>query len=245
MRLYARGFAFLAFSLLAVPLAAADDVPTAIVERPLSLAPHTMQPSIGIALARAGGQNTELVEFGADYGLIEKLQVGAVVDIRLSPSSDFTRGLVNGQYQFVAFAALRLDLGAQRFGNGDLGFAFGAGLPLRLKLAESVALISSRPNAYAADDDILYVQTGSGTVTRYKFPIGVLYQIDKHVSFAGRAGYAVVDDASFIPLGVDFTVSVSRLDFGATFDLPGQIAPDGAPGFFDALQLRAFAQIRM
>ena len=250
MRLPARISALLACTLIAAP-AAADDVPSSIVDRSLSLEPSTMQPSIGATFTHSGAavdpapSNFEALEFGADYGVVHHLQVGAVVDVTVSPSSEFTRGLVNGQYQFLAFAAIRLDLGAARFGNGDLGFAFGVGLPLRLKLSEQFALISSRPYAYGADDDLFSVQTGSGTITQYRIPIGILYQLDKHVSFAGRSGFRSQDSAQFIPFGADFTVSVSRLDFGVTFDLAGQIAPDAGPGFFDLITLRAFAQLRM
>jgi hypothetical protein len=236
--------ALFAVPVIGVRLAAADDVPTSLVERPLSLEPSTMQPSFAATFNRANGENGEALVFGADYGVLHHLQIGAVVDVAVSPKSDFVRGLVNGQYQFLAFAAARVDIGAQRVGE-DVGFAVGVGLPLRLKLAESLALISSRPNAYGAEDDILTLTTAGSTTTTFRIPVGILYQLDKHLSFAVRSGFASRDSAQFIPLGLDFTVSVSRLDFGATFDLPGQIAPDMAPGYFDALTLRAFAQFRL
>lgn len=238
--------------LLAVAPAAADDTSTSIVDRPLSLDPQTLQPSAAAALVHDSAavdpapSNSEALEFGVDYGVLHHLQVGAVVDVTVSPSSEFTRGLVSGQYQLLAFAAFRLDLGAQRVDNGDLDFAFGVGLPVRLKLTDTVALISSRPYAYGAEDDLFSVRAGSGsTISELRLPVGVLYQLDKHVALAGRTGFRSQGSARFIPLGADFIVSVSRLDVGVTFDLAGQIAPDNGRGFFDVLALRGFAQVRL
>src|ERR1041384_3849649 len=157
MRLLVRTLALLACTLLAVPPAAADDYSTVLIEHPLALPPQILQletaasPTIcGNAVAPAPS-TTEALQFAADYGVLHHLQAGAVVDVQVSPSSDFARGLLTGQYQLLAFAAVRLDLGAHRRGSGDLDFAFGVGVPLHLKLTDTLALVSSRPYAYGAE----------------------------------------------------------------------------------------------
>jgi hypothetical protein len=246
-------FTLLGCLLIAVPPAAAD-TPSAFIERPLSLDPSVMQTSAAAMLvhnsAAAAGtsSNTEALEFGADYGVLHHLQVGAVLDLQVSPSTDFARGLVSGQYQFLMFAALRLDIGAERVA-GNLDFAFGAGLPLRLKLTDTIALISGRPYAYGAEDDLFSVHAGSGaTITELRVPVGILYQLDQHVALVGRSGIrnqsSGQDSATFIPLGADFTVTVSHLDLGVTFDIAGQVSPS-ASGYFDLLSVRGFAQLRL
>ena len=250
MRLLVQILASLACALLAVPPAAADDYSTVLIDRPLTLSPQMLQLEAGASLTHFGNvadgapSNTEALQFAADYGILHHLQAGAVVDVRVSPASEFERGLVSGQYQLLAFAALRLDLGAQRVG-GDIDFAFGVGVPLRLKLTDALALISSRPYAYGAEDDLFSVRAGHGSVSEYRLPVGILYQLHPNVALIGRTGIRSQDSATFVPLGADATVSVSRLDFGVTLDLAGQVSPSSGPGYFDLLTVRGFAQVRI
>ena len=252
MRLLVRTLALLACTLLAVPLAAADDYSTVLIDRPLTLSPQMLQLEAAASLTHFGNapamapSNTEALQFAADYGLLHHLQAGAVVDVQVSPSSDFARGLVSGQYQLLAFAAVRVDLGAQRLDSGNLGFAFGLGAPLHLKLTDNLALISSRPYAYGAEDDLFSFRAASGgSVSEFRIPAGILFQLNPTVAFVGRTGFRSQDSASFVPLGVDATVSVSRLDFGVTIDLAGQVSPSTGNGYFDLLTVRGFAQVRI
>ena len=245
-----RTLALLACTLAAVPLAAADDYSTVLLDRPLTLPPQMLQLEAGASLTHFGNavdpapSNTEALQFAADYGILHHLQAGAVVDVRVSPSSDFTRGLLSGQYQLLAFAALRVDLGAQRVG-GDLNFAFGVGAPVHLKLTDTLALISSRPYAYGAEDDLFSFRAGSTTISELRLPVGILYQVHPSVALVGRTGFRSQDSATFVPFGVDATVSVSRLDVGVTLDLAGQVSPGTGNGYFDLLTVRGFAQIRI
>jgi hypothetical protein len=251
MRLLVPALALLACTLVAVPPAAADEDSTVLIDRPLTLPPQTLQLEAGASLTHFGAavapapSNTEALQFAADYGILHHLQAGAVVDVQVSPSSDFARGLLGGQYQLLAFAAVRIDLGAQRVG-GDIDFAFGVGLPLHLKLTDTLALVSSRPYAYGAEDDLFSFRAGSnGSISELRLPVGILYQVHPNVALVGRTGIRSQDSATFVPLGVDATVSVSRLDFGVTLDLAGQVSPSSGPGYFDLLTVRGFAQVRI
>src|SRR5262249_55618260 len=79
--------------------AAADDYPPAFIDRQLSLDPGMLQAAASIGVLHNGAamdptpSNVEALEIGGDYTLLKHLQVGGVVDIALSPSSDFERGL--------------------------------------------------------------------------------------------------------------------------------------------------------
>jgi hypothetical protein len=252
MRL-ASSLAVLTASAIAVPVASADDTPTAIIDRSLSLEPQTLQPNAAVFLTHSSAvmdpdpATFDFLEIGADYGILRHLQAGAVVDIQLSPSSEFSRALVSGQYQLLTFAAARLDLGAEH-AAGKTNFVFGLGLPLRLKLTDALALISSRPYAYGAEDDLFTFRAGDdsfGSNSEYRIPVGILYQLDSRVALSARSGFRRAESASFVPFGIDGVISVSRLDFGLSFDLLGQVSPSDGPGFFDVLRLRGFAQVRI
>ena len=251
MGLLVRCLALPACLLLAASPAAADDYSTVLIDRPLTLPPQMLQLEAGASLTHFGNapapapSNTEALQFAADYGILHHLQAGAVVDVQVSPSSEFARGLLSGQYQLLAFAAVRLDLGAQRVDSGDLDFAFGIGVPLHLKLTDTLALVSSRPYAYGAEDDLFSVRAGHVSVAEYRLPVGILYQLHPNVALVGRTGIRSQDSATFVPFGLDATVSVSRLDLGVTFDLAGQVSPSGGPGYFDLLTVRGFAQVRI
>ena len=249
MRL-APSLAFLATSAIAVPVALADDTPSAIIDRSLTLEPQTLQPNAAVflnhnsAVTDPAPSTFDFLEVGADYGILHHLQAGAVVDIQLSPSSEFSRALVSGQYQLLAFAAARIDLGVEHQGDNS-NFVFGIGLPVRLKLTDTLAFISNRPFAYGAEDDLFTFRAGNGQISEYRLPVGILYQIDSRVALSARTGFRRVESADFLPFGLDAVFSLSRLDVGLSFDLAGQISPDGSPGFFDVITVRGFAQVRI
>jgi hypothetical protein len=249
MRL-ASSLAFLVTSAVAAPAALADDTPSAIIDRSLTLDPQTLQPNAAVFLTHSSAvmdpdpATFDFLEIGADYGILHHLQAGAVVDVQLSPSSEFSRALVSGQYQLLAFAAARVDLGVEHEA-GNSQFVFGIGLPVRLKLTDTLALISSRPFAYGAGDDLFTFRAGDGSISEYRLPVGILYQVDSRVALSARTGFRRVESADFIPFGLDAVFSLSRLDVGVSFDLNGQISPDGSPGFFDVIAVRGFAQVRI
>ncbi|HTR55584.1 MAG TPA: hypothetical protein VMJ10_33130 [Kofleriaceae bacterium] len=228
--------------------ASADGYPTAFINRPLTLDPSTPQLFGAAELARdfPASTNAEALELGLDYGVAHDLQVGAIVDVAVSPSTQFGRGLATGQYQLLEFAALRVDLGAQRVDNGDLYAAFGVGLPVKLKLTDKVAFVSGRPYAWGAEDDILFVRTdASSSVTDVHIPGGLLFQLDPHVAIAARSGFRAEGSAYYVPLGADAILTAGPLDIGVTVDLAGQIAPSNGSGYTDLLTVRGFVQLRL
>ncbi|HEY1556481.1 MAG TPA: hypothetical protein VGF94_16715 [Kofleriaceae bacterium] len=229
-------------------IAAADDYPIAVVDRPLTLPGGMLQAYAAGTLGYDSPTSTTLegLELGGDYGIAPKLQAGAFVDLLVSPSSQLDRAFGTVQYQLLAFAALRIDLGAQRVGNGDTYAAFGVGLPLRLKLTDTVALISSRPWAWGEEDDIFQARTdASSWISEVHVPAGLLWQVAPRVALVARGGYTHQGSAGFVPLGVDAVLAVDRLDVGITFDVAGQIAPSNGTGYFDDVRGRLFLQLRL
>ncbi|HEV7556091.1 MAG TPA: hypothetical protein VGO00_11575 [Kofleriaceae bacterium] len=233
--------------MIGVPLAAADDYPTPLIERPMSLNPSTFQLTaayeyLGVLSGDDSGGIGSLV-FAGDYTLFPKLQVGAIAVVDVTPESRFGAALLNGQYEFLKFAAIRADIGITNGANTN--GSFGVGLPIRLKLTDMFAFISGRPYAYGAEDDILIAGVGTGSATLFQIPLGLLIQLTPHISVAARSGFREVSSAEFVPVGIDATIESSRVDFGVMFDFGGQIAPSEAPGFFHTQQFRLWAQLRI
>jgi hypothetical protein len=234
-------------------VAIADDYPTAIIDRPLALPPSTFQPSAALALIHDSTipaplpSNTDAMILGLDAGVAPHLQVGAFAAIVVSPSSRFETALASGQYAFLAFAAVRVDAGVQRVDSGSRYAAVGVGLPVRLKLNNLVALISGRPYAYGAEDDLVSLRFDSLTsgISELRLPVGLLFQITPNFSFAVRSGVRRQGGASYIPIGADVTYAVSRIDVGVTLDIAGQVGPANGSGYTDLTTVRGWAQVRL
>lgn len=234
----------------AVSSAWADDYPTSMIERPLTLSPSMYQPEAAFVLLHeslpmASSVNVDMLQFGLDVGIARHLQVGAFTNIETSPQSQLFNGLGSLQYQLLEFAAVRMDLGAQRVDSGDLYFAVGLGLPIKLKLTQMVAFISGRPYAYGAEDDIFQARLGGSNISEFRVPLGLLFQIGPHLSVAARSGYRHQGSAGYVPVGGDVVISYGPLDLGATVDVAGQIAPDNGSGYTDQITVRGFAQVRL
>ncbi len=239
------------FTLLAVSPALADDYPLRLIDRPLAIPDGSYEPFAAFALlsfpnaTSPAPSSVDMAQFALDIGVAPKVQVGAYTAIEVSPQTHLYTALASAQYQLVQFAAVRADLGLQKVDSGELYGAVGIGLPVRLKLSETVALISSRPYAWSADDDIVQVRFRSDAISDFHFPVGLLVQLDPHFSFAVRSGYRYQGSAGFVPAGADAVGSFGPLDIGVTFDIAGQISPSNGNGYFDVLTTRAFAQLRL
>lgn len=232
-------------------LASADDYPVSMIDRPLTLPESTFQPYAAFELMHYSSvpapapSNVELLQFSLDAGIAHHLQAGAFTTIEVSPQSQIFNGLANIQYQLLNFAAVRADIGIQRVDNGDVRFAVGIGLPVKLKLTDTVALISSRPYAYGAEDDIFSARVGSSSVSEFRIPVGLMFQLGPHLNVAARSGFRNQGSAEFVPIGGDVVASYGPADLGVTVDLAGQIAPSNGSGYADLLTVRAFAQLRL
>jgi len=237
-------------------LAAADDppeYPVPLIDRPLALNKGTFQAMAALDIFHLGNvpdgvsSTAESLTFGGDYTLLRDLQVGAVASVQISPSSELSLLSASGQYAFFKFAAIRVDAGVTK--DSQTHGLFAAGLPIRLKLTDMVAFVSGRPYAWGVEDDILAAHVGNGTTTELHIPAGVMIELTPRISVTARTGFRTVsgggNTASFVPLGVDAIITTNRLDFGLMLDIAGQISPDMAPGYFDLLRFRVFAQLRI
>ena len=240
-------------ALLGQGVAFADDYPTALIDRPLTLEPSTLQGMVvgellhdSAAMAPAPSNIDSLV-IAFDYGAAHHLQVGAVVSETVSPSSSLAYALASGQYQLLAFAAIRLDVGAARVDNGDHYASVGVGLPIRLKLTDKVAVISGRPYAFGAEDDLVILRFNSFSdgISEFRLPLGILYQANENFSVAFRSGFRREGGEYNVPLGLDLTYAISRIDIGVTANVAGHVSPSNGIGYTDLTTFRAWAQLRI
>lgn len=233
-------------------LALADDevapeYPVALIDRPLALNPSTFQltGSFDIRHVSVGdvSANATALNISGDYSPLRHVQLGASVGIQLSPDADFGYAIATGQYEFFKFAAIRVDIGVSN--ASDVQAFVGAGLPIRLKLTNLVAFVSSRPYAWNFEDDIVSARLGNGSNTEFNLPLGLLFQFTPRVSATLHSGFRERDSASFVPFGIDLMLETGHIDLGAMFDVDGQFRPDDGPGYFDAFRFRLFAMIRV
>lgn len=247
------------------------DYPPSYVERPLVLPERMGQPdlSLGITNYRTGGTTetgTDL-NIGFDAGVLPRLQTGLMLNLPLSPQGGFGMLVGDVQYSLASFANLRFDVGAAKLtqampaaGNqiaiqDTTGFVWGAGIPMKWKLGERVAVTSGRSYALAfgtpsktngyltTSDDIVTMTSGSfttpggtisSTVWTFGLPVGILAQVHDRIGVGVRSGFRVLRanrmaDDTAVPLAFDLMIHpTSPFDLGFTFELPGWTSDYGA-----------------
>ena len=241
--------------LAAAGLAYADDdaYPLKLIDRPLTLPDGSFQPFAAFQFIHDSNPsaNAEAMQLALDVEVAPKVQVGAFTWIEVGPDTKFLTGLASIEYKLLNFAAVRADLGVARVESDSIYGSIGLGLPVRLKMSDTVAIISGRPYAWGAEDDIVQIRFGSAsmgvgsTISDFHFPIGLLFQLSPNYSVAVRSGYRNQGSAGYVPAGADATASFSRLDVGVTLDVAGQISPSNGTGYFDIFTARLWAQLRL
>lgn len=226
---------------LAQGAARADEV-EGWVERPLTLRPGTVQPTLLLGITNISDNNQsssgESVSAALDVGVTPMLQLGLYASFPVNPAA-FGSVLANAQAALSDSAGLRLDLGLVRE-TANLGsliqgstnlFTFGIGAPIKLRLSRFVALTSGRPGA-AAFGQPLAVAMGSSGVTLGANPM--LYGDDVFGLVADDNGH--VDYVAHLPIGLllspheRFAIGL-RTGFRAVFPSRGEwtkMVPVGA-----------------
>ena len=228
-----------------------DDYPLELIDRPMALPDGAFQPFASFQLlyfpnaTSPAPKTVKATQLAFDTVVAPKVQVGAYTQIEVGPETQFLTGLASVQYKLLSFIAARVDAGVQRVDNGDIYGAVGIGLPTRFKISDKIAIISSRPYAWGAEDDLVQIRFGGSTISDFHLPLGVMFQLSPNYNFALRSGYRHQGGADYAPAGADFTASFSRLDLGVTVDLAGQVGPANGTGYFDIVTSRIWAQLRI
>jgi hypothetical protein len=233
----------------------------------LTLPQGMVQADTAIAISNYTSDTGTNMNLGVDVGIHPKLSAGALLSLPLTPNGGFGMMVGNLQYSMADWANLRFDVGASKLsadipamGNTTVtqdvtGFVWGAGLPMKWRLADHIALTTGRTNASAfgvasklngfllTSDDIITMQSGSfqlmdgstasATVWTFGLPVGVLFQAHDRVGLGFRTGFRVmrgdVPGDTAIPLAFDVMANVLRpLDIGVTFEVPGWTVDYGA-----------------
>ncbi len=151
------------------------------VERPLTLRPGTVQPTLLLGITNLSDNNQsasgESLSAALDIGVTPSLQLGLYASFPVNPAA-FGSVLGNLQVALDDAASLRFDAGLVRetanlgslFAGESNAFTFGIGAPIKLRLNPYVALTSGRPGA-AAFGQPLAVATGRSGITLGANPI--------------------------------------------------------------------------
>jgi hypothetical protein len=132
--------------------------------------------------------------------------------------------------------------------------AFAFGSPLQLVSSTSSGAGASSGLGILLTDDIFAMSIfDHAKIGALSLPVGLLAQVHPNVALELRAGYRLAfiipetgdtQTESFVPLALDVLVSpVSFLDFGFTFELPGDV-DSSTIGYADLRQFLIFVQGR-
>jgi hypothetical protein len=170
---------------------AGADYPIPLVERPLVLPPRMVQPALGIDVANSDNRSLaatgETLAFGADVGIVRRLQAGAYFAFPLNPVANLGTFLANVQLGLHRDVSVRLDVGMTRLSSSIDGsrkdfLTLALGLPWRVRLRRRLALVSGSTSALGFGPTL---HVGKNTP----------------ISFAGYQGNAVTNHALVTLLG--------------------------------------------
>ncbi|HEY6910415.1 MAG TPA: hypothetical protein VI356_13645, partial [Myxococcales bacterium] len=154
-----------------------------LIVRPLTLPRGAVQFAVDGAYSNfsrilgpeaPGSLAGETLSLGADFGVTDRVQLGAAVALPVNPGAAFGSLLASAVLAFDPRGGVRIDAGferpgvngdptAARTGNTTLWFG-GLGLPVKLPLGPAVALVSGRA---AAVDFGHFRNVGSGPTGLY------------------------------------------------------------------------------
>lgn len=241
--------------------------PTSFAQRPLVLPDGMVQADSALAISNYTTETGANMNLGFDVGIHKKLQTGLLMSLPLTPNGGFGMMVGNLQYGLAPFANLRFDVGATKLtadvpamGNTTVtqdvtGFVWGAGVPMKWRIADRIAFTTGRTNASAfgvaskvngyllSSDDIITMQSGSftlmngstasATVWTFGLPVGMIVQPHDRFGLGFRTGFRLmrgdVAGDTAIPLAFDVMGNVARpVDLGVTFEMPGWTSDYGA-----------------
>jgi hypothetical protein len=197
--------------------------PASILERPMILPKWMFQLSAEVGVTNSYG-NGEVVTAALDVGILPRLQAGLLIAAPVNPIPNFGTLLVNAQIRLHRDVNLRFDVGAEQVVSGDptqpynnMGFVFGVGAPIKIKLLRWLAFVSGNTSvrgfslrpipdygggfygySWYTSNDILTCMvatvdpadtTGVSGFFALTLPAGLLFQPHERFSIEARVAY--------------------------------------------------------
>jgi hypothetical protein len=194
---------------------AGEKMPLPFAERPLTLPKMTLAPEVGfdvthVSIGGFGSATGVGMEIGAHFGILDDLEVGAVV-LPLEFSPDFAYGNPRLEATF-RFLKGTVEMGARlrtTFGvhSGNTGVVLEPGLPILVHVGQSARIDTGVfvPMGFGTSPGDLPAQ--SNTTIGLNIPFQFIYDIIPELHVGANTGLGIYDfghagDTMFIPLGV-------------------------------------------
>jgi len=177
----------------------AEGYPSAAIDRPATLPAHTLATGAGMALSprytpsMTGGVTTSYTPLAlvvAGYGITDAIEVAGELDVGLHDAFGGVRGVLE-----LARGTLTASIDGSVTTHDTGLYDVRAGIALRYKLAEHLALIS--------DEDQLLVSFDTAP-SHVLLPLGVAYQFGSRVYGWAETHLAIADRHAVSLLGADY-----------------------------------------
>ena len=217
---------------------AGEKMPLPFAERPLTLPRMTLAPEVSldvahVALGGLGSATSAGMEIGAHFGILDDLEVGAVV-LPLEFSPDFAYGNPRLEATF-RFLKGTVEMGARLrtlFGihSGNTGVVIEPGLPILIHIGEAARIDTGVfvPMAFGTSPGDLPAQ--SNTTIGLNIPFQFIYDVVPEFHIGVNTGFGIYDfahagDEIYIPLGfvVGYAIGNEKgplVDIDPYFKLP-------------------------
>jgi hypothetical protein len=194
---------------------AGEKMPLPFAQRPLTLPRMTLAPEaeVGVthfSLGSFGSITGFGLELGAHFGILDDLEVGAVVlPIDFAPDFRYGNPRVEGTFRFLKGtvemgARLRATIATE---SGASGVILEPGLPMLFHITEAARLDTGVfvPMAFGAG--VGPFSAGGHTVVGVNIPVQFIYDVIPELHIGARTGLGMVDfghagESFYIPLGL-------------------------------------------
>lgn len=166
---------------------------------------------------------------GAAYGVIDKLEVGALLlPIQMAPDGDFGDMVLYGRYAFFNKNEFEIAGQVRMQIPTDTDFGLGLGVPVRIHITERLMMDTGAELQFVFSDDAL---------VNLDLPVAISYNITEQFFVGGRTGLFIIDFSDLaIQLGAQGGYSIARsgvpfVDITAWFVWPALLTTLGDDAF--------------
>ncbi|MEP7125987.1 MAG: hypothetical protein ABJE95_33955 [Byssovorax sp.] len=191
-----------------------EKMPLPFAQRPLTLPKMTLAPEVGLEVSHVSIGAFSLgnavgMEIGAHFGILDDLEVGAVVlPLEFSPDFAYGNPRIEATFRFLKGtveigARLRTTFGLHK---GSTGVILEPGLPILIHVGEAARIDTGvfLPMAFSTSPGDL--PTSSSTTIGLNIPFQFIYDVIPELHLGANTGLGIYDfgeagNTIYIPLG--------------------------------------------
>jgi hypothetical protein len=236
-----------------------EKMPLPLAERPLTLPKMTLAPELGFGVSHFNFDGFNLgttvgVDIGAHFGILDDLEVGAVVlPVKLSPDFGYENPQLEATFRFVKG---KIELGARVrtlfvTEKSVGGVVVEAGVPVLIHVSEAARIDTGAFALMSFGSGVSFGGEfkGGKTAGALRIPFQFIYDVIPPLHVGVQTGFAIADlsDAGhkiYVPLGVVAGYAIGNekgplVDIDPYFTFP-YFATPGVPSPGDKINAGAF-----